>query len=75
MLEHLAGLTALKAMERRYRRRNSLPADRAAVLHFRAHLARYLSQFAGFSGVRRRLQSMCTPEQVTAAIDEVLVTN
>jgi len=72
ILEHLELLTRLKEKERKYRRSKSLPAEQGAVLHFRAHLFRYLSGMAGWGKVRKVLHTMSTPEAVKEAVDTVM---
>jgi nifR3 family TIM-barrel protein len=69
---HLHGLVALKTMERRYRRRRSLPPDQAAALHFRSHLVRYMSRMHGWRELTRNLQRVNTAEAVMEAVDKVL---
>ena len=69
---HLEGLIALKSMEKRYRRRRSLPADQAAARHFRSHLVRYMSGMRGWRELTRNLQQINTAEAVMEAVDEVL---
>ena len=69
---HLKALTALKTMERRYRRRRSLPPDQAAALHFRSHLVRYMSGMHGWRELTRNLQNVNTVEAVMEAVDRVM---
>jgi tRNA-dihydrouridine synthase B len=71
--QHLDLLAALKAMERRYRRSGSLPVEQAAVLHFRGHLARYLSGLRGWGEVRRHFSAIETRQDVMAAARRVLL--
>jgi len=70
--EQLAGLVALKGLERRYRRPGALTAETAAALHFRGHLHRYLAGRPGWGTVRRRLQEVNSPAAVMAAVDEAM---
>ena len=65
-------VTELKDIERLYRRRNSLPADESAALHFRAHLFKYLSGMKGWSKIRRNLNNINTLAAVKEAVDTVL---
>jgi len=72
IFEHLEQLIQLKHKERRFRRKNSLTVDQAAVLHFRAHLHQYLRGFRGWPDVRRNLNTMHQIEEVKKAVDWVL---
>lgn len=72
IFEHLEALIQLKQKERRFRRKNSLTVDQAAVLHFRAHLHQYLRGFRGWPDVRRNLNTMHQIEEVKQAVDWVL---
>ena len=70
--EHLDRLVALKSMEKKYRRKKSMPPDQAAALHFRSHLVQYLSGFKGWRQILHGLQTMHTIEGIMAAVDQVL---
>lgn len=71
VLEHLDALAELKRREDATIRRNRPQPDTAAVLHFRAHLYRYVSGMPGWARVRRDLSVMNNYAQVHAALDHV----
>lgn len=68
ILKHLTALLRLKELESRHRRR-SVSHQAAAVLHFRAHLYRYLKGTPGFHKVRANLQHLISVESVIEAIE------
>jgi tRNA-dihydrouridine synthase len=70
--EHLERLIALKAKERKYRRRHSLEVEQAATMQFRAHLLRYVVGLDGAAAVRKRLEAMRSAQDVMDAVDAVL---
>ncbi|MFC1498135.1 tRNA dihydrouridine synthase DusB [Verrucomicrobiota bacterium] len=67
--DHLRLLVEQKEREYRVRRRHRLSAEHAAVLHFRGHLFKYLSGYAGFSSVRRRMNELSSIDDVMQAVD------
>lgn len=71
--EHLRMLTDLKAIERLYRRRRSLPPDVSASLHFRGHLAKYLAGRTCWANIRRGLHYVNSPALVMQAVDAALM--
>lgn len=70
--EHLDRIVTLKSMERKYRRKKSMPPDQSAALHFRSHLVQYLSGFKGYRRILHGLQTMHTIEGIMTAVDQVL---
>ncbi len=70
--EHVQALIALKEKERAYRRRSSLPAEIAAVRHFRGHLYRYLSGTPGWGRYKRQLNELKTFEDMMTVVNGVL---
>jgi tRNA-dihydrouridine synthase len=55
---HLNRLLELKGKEALYRRKGTFNIDRGAATHFRCHLIQYLSGFADWSDIRRRLNAI-----------------
>jgi len=68
---HLDKLVEHKSREWR-RRRAKFSAETAAVLHFRAHLVRYMSGFRGFGELRRSLDQFRTRDEVIARVLEII---
>ncbi len=69
--KHLARLVALKRKEALYRRKGSFLVDRGAAMHFRCHLIQYLSGFADWSDIRRRLNSLTSTADILDVVDQV----
>jgi len=67
--EHLNRLLALKEKEALYRRKGSFLIDRGAAMHFRCHLIQYLSGFADWSDIRRRLNGIETIAEIMDIVD------
>ncbi len=67
--EHLNRLLALKEKEALYRRKGSFLIDRGAAMHFRCHLIQYLSGFADWSDIRRRLNAIETTAEILDIAD------
>ena len=71
IVKHLERLVALKEKEALYRRKNSFLVDRGAAMHFRCHLIQYLSGFADWADIRRRLNSLTSTADVLDVVDQV----
>ncbi|MDD4869727.1 MAG: tRNA-dihydrouridine synthase family protein [Kiritimatiellae bacterium] len=72
IMEHLENLVLLKQKEYRYKKKNSIPVDQAASLHFRAHLHQYLRGFHGWPQIRRNLNTMHRIENIREAVDWII---
>jgi len=71
IVNHLERLVALKEREALYRRKGSFQIDRGAAMHFRCHLVQYLSGFADWADIRRRLNSLTSTADVLDVVDQV----
>ena len=71
IVKHLERLVALKERESLYRRKGSFQIDRGAAMHFRCHLVQYLSGFADWADIRRRLNSLTSTTDVLDVVDQV----
>ena len=71
IVQHLDGLVALKQKEALYRRKGSFLIDRGAAMHFRCHLVQYLSGFADWADIRRRLNVLTSTADVLDVVDQV----
>lgn len=68
---HLKRLLVLKEKEALYRRKGTFNIDRGAATHFRCHLIQYLSGFADWSDIRRRLNAIETTADIMEIVDMV----
>lgn len=66
---HLKRLIALKEKEALYRRKGTFQIDRGAAMHFRCHLIQYLSGFADWADIRRRLNAIETTADIMDIVD------
>ena len=71
IMKHVERLVALKEKEALYRRKNSFLVDRGAAMHFRCHLVQYLSGFADWADIRRRLNALTSTADVLDVVDQV----
>ena len=69
---HLNRLRQLKEKEALYRRKGTFNIDRGAATHFRCHLIQYLSGFADWSDIRRRLNAIENIADIMEIVDVVL---
>ena len=69
--EHFDGLLALERAHPALRRRRQ-PPERIAVCRIRGHLLHYVRGLPGSTVVRRRLNDLCTPDQLFEAVDFVI---
>jgi len=69
--KHLQRMVALKEKEALYRRKGSFLVDRGAAMHFRCHLIPYLSGFADWSDIRRRLNALTSTADILDIVDQV----
>ncbi len=66
---HLNRLLALKKKESLYRKKGTFLIDRGAAMHFRCHLIQYLSGFADWSDIRRRLNAIDSTADIMDIVD------
>jgi len=66
---HLDRLLELKEKESLFRRKGTFEIDRGAAMHFRCHLIQYLSGFADWSDIRRRLNAIETTADIMDIVD------
>jgi len=72
IMEHLNSLVLLKQKENRKKKKDSMPVDQSAALHFRCHLHQYLRGFRGWPDVRRHLNTMHKIEEIRDAVDWII---
>jgi len=71
IMSHLGKLLELKKIEPRYKKKNQLTIEYSTILHFRAHLYRYLSGFNSWAELRRRLNSLKTIDELVSLVEQV----
>lgn len=69
--EHLRRLFEIKACENRYRNRDNRLIEQATILHFRAHVYRYLAGFRRWADLRRELNLLRNRDQLSTLVDAV----
>jgi tRNA-dihydrouridine synthase B len=69
--EHLEALMALTAKQRRRRKPADYSTEQASVMHFRAHLVKYVSGLDGAGRIRQRLNDMRSLEEVMKAVEGI----